>query len=164
MSIEPPPDRLARLLSGGDDLRFNGIDYVEIASSDQTRLGVHFLNTVAVKGTLSPGVAVTITGGETIASVPVLPFDESSAWSADADGRPILNLWVAAPGDFSTYTLTIASSALDPYFAAVPFTFKANCPSDVDSGDSSRAPAARRRAGADQLPGQGFRRLHASAV
>ena len=46
---------------------------------------------------------MTITGGEVISSVAVLPIDESTAWTADADGRPVLALTVAAPGDFSTY-------------------------------------------------------------
>ena len=75
---------------------------------------------------------MTICGGEVIGSVAVLPIDETTDWSADDDGRPVLSLSVAAPGDFSIYTLTIDSSALDPYFDAVLFSFKANCPSDLD--------------------------------
>ena len=77
---------------------WNGIDYVEIVSADQTRLRVHFLNTATVRGTLAASQPVTITGGETIGSVAVLPIDETTAWSADADGRPVLSLAVAAPG------------------------------------------------------------------
>jgi hypothetical protein len=136
VSIDPARDRLQYLLAGQTTPTWNGIDYVEVASSDQTQLRVHFLNAAPVTGTLSPP-AVTICGGETIGSVAVLGIDESTAWSADADGRPILNLSVAAPGDFSTYTLTISSSVLDPYFDAVPFSFKANCPSDLDCAQAA---------------------------
>jgi hypothetical protein len=132
MSVPPAHDRLQFLLSGAASPKWNGIDYVEVASADQTQLHVHFLNTAKVEGTLAATNPVTICGGETINSVPVLPFTEPAAWSADADGRPVLSISVAAPGDFSIYTLTIRSTALDPYFDAVPFSFKANCPSDLD--------------------------------
>jgi hypothetical protein len=125
-------DRLQYLLAGQAAPVWNGIDYVEVANAAQTQLRVHFLTIVAVQGTLIAPLPVTICGGETIGSVAVLPIDESTAWSADADGRPILTLAVAAPGDFSLYTLTIRSSALDPFFDAVPFSFKANCASDLD--------------------------------
>ena len=132
MSIDPAHDRLQFLLAGQTTPTWNGIDYVEIASADQTQLRVHFLTTAPVVGTLTGTPPVTICGGEVIGSVAVLPIDESTAWSADEDGRPVLSLSVAAPGDFSIYTLTIDSTALDPYFDAVPFSFKASCPSDLD--------------------------------
>ena len=121
MSVDPARDRLQHLLADQPAATWNGIDYVEIASIDQTQLRVHFLNASPVQGTLSATPAVTICGGETIASVTVLPIDEATAWSADEDGRPILSLSVQAPGDFSTYTLTVHSTALDPFFDAVGF-------------------------------------------
>jgi uncharacterized phage protein gp47/JayE len=131
VSVDPAHDRLQFLLAGQTTPTWNGIDYVEVAG-DQLHLRVHFLTTAPVAGTLAASRPVTICGGETIGSVAVLPIDESSAWSADAEGRPVLSLEVAAPGDFSTYMLTIDSTALDPYFDEVPFSFKANCPSDLD--------------------------------
>ena len=138
MSVDPARDRLQFLLAGQTTPTWNGIDYVEVASADQTQLRVHFLTTAAVDGTLAATEPVTICGGEVISSVRVRPIDESTAWSADADGRPILALAVAAPGDFSTYTLAIDSTVLDPYFDAVPFSFKANCPSDLDCGPAGQ--------------------------
>jgi hypothetical protein len=119
---------------------WNGIDYVEVASADQTTLRVHFLNTVTVtlgSGSGSPPSpattpTVTITGGEVITSVAVLPIDEATDWSTDDQARPVLTIRVAAPGDFSTYQLAVVSADLDPYFATVSFSFKANCPSDFD--------------------------------
>lgn len=133
MSVEGAHPRLQYLLS--DQSSWNGIDYVEIANTQQTELRVHFLTSVPIA--LTPPNPVTICGGETIASVAVLGIDEASAWSADEDGRPILSLEVAAPGDFSTYTLRIASDGLDPYFDAVAFSFKANCESELDCAAAS---------------------------
>ncbi|MGA2009418.1 MAG: baseplate J/gp47 family protein [Solirubrobacteraceae bacterium] len=134
-------DRLQFLLSA-DNTAWNGIDYVEVVGTAQTQLYVHFLTTVAVAP--SAGAApptVTITGGETITSVAVVPG--SLSWSADSDGRPLLGLAAASAGDFSTYTLTIAGSpALDPFFDAVSFSFKANCPTDHDPGATTPAPSA----------------------
>ena len=107
MSVAPAHDRLQFLLAGQTTPTWNGIDYVEIANAEQTHLRVHFLNAVVVAGSLEPSLPVTICGGETVGSVAVRPIDETTDWSADDDGRPVLALAVAAPGDFSIYTLTI---------------------------------------------------------
>ena len=109
---------------------FNGIDYVHVAPS-QTQLFVHFLNAVPVRGSLY-GKEATITGGDVVTSVVINPIDETTDWSADSEGRPVLALTVAAPGDFSTYRLTLFSDQLDPFFDSAPFTFKANCPTTLD--------------------------------
>lgn len=99
----------------------NGVDFVEVAP-DRVQLRVHFINAVAIRGSL--GVpAATITGGESIPSVPVVPVDGATAWSADSQGRPVLALSVPAPGDASIYRLTIVSDRLDPFFDAVPLRF-----------------------------------------
>jgi hypothetical protein len=142
MSAVQTHDRLQFLLADQTTPTWNGIDYVEVANAAQTRLLVHFLTTADLTGTLDATLPVTICGGETIASVAVLPIDETTDWSADEDGRPVLSLSVAAPGDFSTYTLTIRSTALDPYFDSVLFSFKANCPSDLDCATAAPACAA----------------------
>ena len=108
---------------------WNGIDFVEIAAPDEKTLRVHFVNPVTVLGSIT---AVTIAGGETITAVPVLPIDDATDWGIDGDGNPILTLRVPAPGDFSTYTLTIKSNKLDPMFASAAFSFKALCESTLD--------------------------------
>ena len=123
-------DRLTKLLDPHNTL-LNGIDFVEIASEDQTTLRVHFLNRVEFAGSPADALAPTITGGERIPVVRVLPL-EANAWSHDPEGRPLLTLHVAAPGDFSFYTLTLTNPVLDPYFDHVLFSFKALCPSDLD--------------------------------
>src|SRR6266853_2799914 len=124
-------DRRAALLASTS---FNGIDFVEVANDEQTLLRVHFLNAVSLIGTLSP--KVTIDGGETIRTVAVDAIDDGTDWSFDGN-HVVLDLTVAAPGDFSNYTLKLESLAiqsplLDPFFASATFSFKARCPSDLD--------------------------------
>jgi len=130
----PAPSRRQLLLEPGATL--NGIDFVNVTAS-QTQLFVHFLNTVTIYDPEHP-VQVTITGGETVTAIALQPADETTAWSADSEGRKILALTVAAPGDFSTYRLTVVSDKLDPFFNSAPFTFKANCVTTLDCA----APAA----------------------
>jgi len=125
---DAPRDRLGALLNQSI---LNGIDFVEIASSDQKTLRVHFLNAVSVKGTVT---AVAISGGESIPTVVVNPINNATDWSLDTNSppRPLLTLTVPEPGDFSFYTLTLTSPVLDRYFSRAAFSFKANCPSDLD--------------------------------
>jgi hypothetical protein len=119
-------DRRAALLAS---TVLNGIDYVEVASADQQTLRVHFLNPVAVMGTLTDPPAIT--GGVTIRTVAVDPVTNAD-WAVDAAGRPELTLRAGAPGDFSFYTLTLASPVLDPFFTSAQFSFKVLCPTDLD--------------------------------
>ncbi len=121
-------DRRAALLAS---TALNGIDFVEVATADQKTLRVHFLNGVGVAGSLTE--LPRISGGESVRNVLVHPVTNAD-WDADADGRPRLRLTVDAPGDFSFYTLSLTSAALDPFFASAPFSFKALCPSDFDCG------------------------------
>ena len=107
----------------------NGIDFVEIAAPDEKTLRAHFVNPVTVLGSIT---AVRITGGETIPTVPLLPIDDAADWGVDGDGNPTLTLRVPAPGDFSSYTLTIESNKLDPMFTSATFSFKALCASTLD--------------------------------
>jgi hypothetical protein len=121
-------DRRSKLLAPPGNTLLNGIDFVEIADDAQTRLVVHFLNDVAVENKLT-GTPM-ITGGETIPTVDVQPV-QAGDWGHD-DRHVTLTLRVAAPGDFSFYTLRIPSEKLDPFFDHAIFTFKARCPSDLD--------------------------------
>ena len=144
-----PPSRDRRQLLLAEGAQLNGIDFVDVAES-QTELFVHFLNGVAVEGTLTGNPQVTITGGEVISTIAVDPIDESTDWSADGEGRQVLRLTVASPGDFSSYTLSlIGSDKLDPYFSRASFTFKANCPTTLDcAAQATDCPEAE----AEQVP------------
>jgi hypothetical protein len=120
-------DRRALVL---DSSSYNGIDFVEVTNDAQTALRVHFLNAVPLAGTLgSP--PVTIIGGERIPIVAVRPINDYADWEIDGS-HLVLSLKVAAPGDFSPYTLAVNSPRLDPFFATATFSFKARCPSDLD--------------------------------
>ena len=134
---DAPPDRLASLLIPG--AKVNGIDFIEIASADQTSLSVHFLNKVEVKDSLDQNEPVTIAGGETIPTVKVKP--RTLTWSHDSEGRVLLTFSVAAPGDFSNYTLTLHNAKpssppvtilVDPFYDHKAFSFKALCDSNID--------------------------------
>jgi hypothetical protein len=123
-------DRIKDLLAQGT---LSGIDFVEILDDAETSFKVHFLTgTIPLQTNI---ISVSITGGETIPAVAVLPF-AASDFGTDPFGKTTLTLRVAAPGDFSTYTLTIKSPKLDEYFDHVPFSFKALCPSDIDCEQS----------------------------
>ena len=141
--MTPAPARRdrRRLLAASDTL--NGIDFVEVAP-DQVLLFVHFLNLVAVNGSLrtAGGPPVTITGGEVVPSIPVLPIDEATAWSADSSGRPVLALSVAAPGDMSTYRLTVFSAKLDPFFDQAPLRFHTDSGPGLDGASALPSPPA----------------------
>lgn len=119
-------NRLEKLL---ESPTLNGIDFVEIFSPDQKILKVHFLNQIPLQGTVT---SATITGGETIAFVKVNAINNLTDWSTDAQGQPLLTLTVEQTGDFSFYTLQLASDRLDPFFNRTTFSFKALCPSDLD--------------------------------
>lgn len=139
-------DRRRKVLNSPD---YNGIDFVEIADPQQTTLKVHFLNAVVLQNTLTG--QPTITGGEMIPTVAVFPIALSD-WGWDND-HVTLTLHVAGRGDFSTYTLAIPSSRLDRSFDHVAFSFKANCPSDLDCQPTSPPcpPAADNRPPIDYL-------------
>src|ERR1700722_14081977 len=107
----------------------NGIDFVDVPTSGQPVLLVHFLNAVALPGTVTNP---QITGGETIATVGVNPIDDATDWSFDPEGRPILQLTAQAVGDFSLYTLSLTSPKLDQYYSATVFSFRPNCNTNLD--------------------------------
>jgi hypothetical protein len=127
-------DRLEALLNQN---RVTGIDFVYVYPS-QTMLDVFFLRppeTLSVPlNNLPMNIAVRIyspSGGERHAEVPVTGL----VWGI-AFGRNVLRITTAFPGDFSRYRLHIEDThidpRIDPYFNDVLFSFKANCPSDLD--------------------------------
>jgi hypothetical protein len=126
------PDRveLIRLSS-----TLTGIDFVQV-SPDQLELFVfvHHLTLPASLDTalsaITPTqVSIDAIGQTTPAHVPVvqhvLPI-------VSVNGRRALHFKVAAPGGFGYYRLRIDDPAIDTYFNDVRFSFKANCPSELD--------------------------------
>ena len=117
--------RAALLDAATNPFGLNGIDTVEVEKNNQTTLHVFFLLGVPAGLSHHPEI-FTVTGGERIINIQVL--DTVQQGGAD----PHLDVLVDQAGDFSTYTLTIKSAALDPVFASADFSFKVGCPSPFD--------------------------------
>ncbi|HRI60012.1 MAG TPA: hypothetical protein PK228_09825 [Saprospiraceae bacterium] len=120
------PDRLQLLLNQNT---VTGIDYIDI-HADQITLDIYFF--VPPAGLASP-LALT---SEKIriycptGAAPDMPVD-SMNWTY-AGGRQVLRLKVAQPGDFTLYKIRLDDSLVDLFYNDVTFSFKANCPSDLD--------------------------------
>lgn len=122
-----------------------GIDYVEV-SQDQRTITVYFI------GPAPDLVAanVRIDGGVTIRDVDVVEVSGGPPEGDDQDGWA--DVRVDRPGDDSTYTLLLVAlddageatdqplATVDPRYAAIEFSFKASCPSDIDCDDDHSCP------------------------
>ena len=135
----------SRLLACTDDTRratlrahdvLQGIDYLEVVAPDQRALELHFVPKATAAGRAALGALIAdlaahpqrirILGGERVVGIAV---------TAASPGDPgVLHVSVDRAGDFSTYTLRIEASAIDPAYAEVDFSFKAGCPSRFDCG------------------------------
>jgi len=131
--LPPPPDRIEDL-RGQDAIV--GMDFVYV-SEDQRNLYVFFhpvqtLNAQNILGAV-PASAVRIyspSGGERLPEVPLDPA-VPPAWMT-LFGRRVLHVVTIEPGDFSRYHFVLDLALVDPYFREVEFSFKANCPSELD--------------------------------
>lgn len=115
----------------------NGIDYIEVVTAppadNQLVLEVYFIAKTTAGGQASLSAMlntlhgatdkVTIHGGVRVQHIKVTTVTR-------VDDH--LEVRVSEPGDFSTYTLVIDSTALDPAYAQCDFSFKAGCPSRFD--------------------------------
>ena len=139
----------------------NGIDYLEVIDRElpeldplrQRTLLVHCLKPVPATFTAAN---VRVDGGERVRNVdaqwaaPAVPLPAQLGVPAEANTAAIVNaladaanvlvVRTAVSGDFSTYTLSLVTAALDaapppdfdPRLAAIEFCFKVECPSDFD--------------------------------
>ena len=127
------PDRLESLLA---QTAVTGIDFVYVYPS-QTELDVFFLK--------EPTELTTpLLAGSP--PVPNLTADKVRIYRDDGGpdikvttisgvftkGRVALHVMTDCRGDFTQYRLRIDDSRVDPYFNDAPFSFKANCPSELD--------------------------------
>lgn len=136
----------------------NGIDFVEIVDPGQTRLCVHFLVRAPDAVALSRSIDRVAIDGPGRKEVPVVAISWRGVTSSadpnrDPEQRPLLDVYVAAPGDFSTFTLSLhekdpTAPLLDPWFDHAEFSFKAGCPSTLDC----REPPAERAAPVGTAP------------
>ena len=125
------PDRLEQLLQQN---AITGIDFIYV-HPDQVTLEVYFFQHATppqppvILGALAPDKVKIYDqeGGEGLPVIPVV----TSAW-ATVDSRDVLRLTTAMPGNFTNYRLKIDSPKIDRYYNDVTFSFKANCPTDLD--------------------------------
>jgi hypothetical protein len=115
-----------------------GIDYVEV-SLDQRTITVYFIG-AAPAGLVRANVRIE--GGSHIRDIDVVEVTVGDPEDDDQDGWA--DVRVDRPGDYSTYRLRLvaldaageptdqAMVGVDPRYAAVDFSFKASCPSDID--------------------------------
>jgi len=120
----------------------NGIDYLEVAETEQTVLLLTMLRDPAA---LKLGAAqVEILGGESVTGIKTL---EVAALPGAANA---LRIEVNRAGDFSTYTLLLRADdttdepplGVDPVLARIDFSFKAGCPATNDCAPVSCCPPA----------------------
>jgi hypothetical protein len=123
-------DRLAQLLQQSS---VTGLDFVYV-HTNQTTLDVYFLRSPSTLTSPLPGTlaqsAIHIyspSGGDRLPVVPV----QSIQWVV-VDGRDVLRIQTTMPGDFSRYRLRLDDPRIDRYYNDISFSFKANCPSDLD--------------------------------
>lgn len=122
-------DRLQALLAQS---AVTGIDFVYV-DKNQVDLSVFFhRDPLTLDVPLSDLTRQQISihspsGGE---SLPVVPV-QSIAFDV-VDARNVLRVRTTEPGDFSRYRFRIDDPRIDRYFNDVGFSFKANCPSDLD--------------------------------
>lgn len=129
----------------------NGIDYLEVVSHDQQTLAVHFIHPLPGQSNGVPAAPVltkdnfVIEGGARIRGIHV---DLEITVAGE-----LTTLHVNVAGDFSIYTLRLATSAahpetppaaFDPQLAAIDFSFKVECPSDFDCKPKTICPPPRR--------------------
>jgi hypothetical protein len=141
-------DERRRLLARHKNL--NGIDYVEVDET-QTLLCVHLFAEVPTNLTKAN---LRIAGGRRIRDIQIL--DVYAEKEDDPELGECLRVVVDKPGDFSTYTLSLFAAdergkptgkpleGFDRRYSSVEFSFKVNCPSDLDCrSDAGCPPEAR---------------------
>ena len=113
-----------------------GIDFVYVSENQKT-LFVYFhpSATLTPQQILGAIQATQIriyspSGGEWLPVVPLVTAPPPT-WVL-RDGRRVLQVITTVPGDFSRYRLRLTHPLVDPYFQEVGFSFKANCPSELD--------------------------------
>ena len=110
-----------------------GLDFVEV-SADQRSLFVYFL------GKLPPELAqdspdlvrhLRIEGGSRVTDIRILDVDPHVSDDSEVDDW--LEVRLDRYGDFSRYALHLLEiDGLDPMYASTTFSFKVDCPSDLD--------------------------------
>ena len=141
---------LVRTTMGGDGKPvLNGMDFLEVTTPEQTTLQVHFIHPLPGQANGVPSAPSTpltaanllVTGGVRITEIRVLRMT--------AAGN-VLTVVVDQPGDFSQYMFQLIAGpgasdpppGFDPQLAALSFSFKVACPTDLDCRTEDECPPA----------------------
>jgi hypothetical protein len=112
---------------------WNGLDYVELDDNQRT-LRAYFLGKLPPELEVNkPGIEqfFRIEGGTRVTNIQIT--DADPVVDPDPEKDDFLVLELDKYGDFSTYTLRLVGVAeVDPRYDHVDFSFKINCPSDLD--------------------------------
>jgi hypothetical protein len=137
----------------------NGLDYLDV-SSDQLMLTVYFLGKAPAQLLRGPDERtaeyqkrmseyVRIEGGRRIREIRAIEVSVHQALDPrTGDVDPELDDWMDVRldkyGDFSTYTLRMTGvEAIDPRYDHIDFSFKVDCPSDLDCLPADTCPPPR---------------------
>jgi hypothetical protein len=114
----------------------NGLDYLEV-SDDQRTLTIYFLGKAPEH--LSKD-NFRIEGGRRVRNIKITAAQVIRDSDPELDDRVTLRL--DRFGDFSTYTLQLINvqAPIDPFYDRLTFSFKVNCPSDIDCKVSDTSP------------------------
>jgi hypothetical protein len=116
----------------------NGLDYVEV-SDDQRSLTVYFLGKAPQAIKKGRTEYFRIEGGLRIRNIRVTGVDVVRETDPELDDY--VTVQVDKPGDFSTYTLRLVGlKNIDPFYDHVEFSFKVNCPGDLDCAPVKTCP------------------------
>jgi hypothetical protein len=111
----------------------NGLDYVEVLD-DQKTLHAYFLGKLPPElEENKPGIEkfLLVEGGQRITDIKIEDVDPFVDPDPERDDFVVIRL--NKFGDFSTYTLRLTGVAnIDPRYDHAEFSFKVNCPSDLD--------------------------------
>jgi hypothetical protein len=118
--------------------QLNGLDYVEV-DNDQVTLTVYFLGKAPPELKKGCTEHFRIDGGRRIRNIEVVGVDVVREQDPELDDY--VTVRVDTPGDFSTYTLKLVGlENIDPFYDHLDFSFKVNCPSDLDCAQDKTCP------------------------
>ncbi|MGD8308894.1 MAG: putative baseplate assembly protein [Chromatiales bacterium] len=123
-----------------------GLDYLDV-SATQTELTVYFIGRAPASLTDDNCAGhFSVEGGRRIRDIEVTDCEVIRSEDPDLDDKVRLRLDKA--GDFSTYRLRIAGiqETIDPLYDHIDFSFKVDCPSDLDCLPRQSCPPERREA------------------
>ena len=126
------PDRITELLAQN---RVTGIDFIYV-HPDQVTLDIFFLRKVTdLVG--NPKLPASLKASDIKiyspgSFLPEIEVDAILGWQTPANGPHVLKLKTKEGGDFSLYNFKINDQRIDRYFNDISFSFKANCPGDLD--------------------------------